>query len=73
MKNARSLLALGAILAVIPLAAQARPIHHAKADLAPSAKSKRAATEGFAARMHRLDALMGTEPASRTRSASAER
>ncbi len=29
--------------------------------------------DGFSARMNRLDALMGTAPSARTRSASAER
>ncbi|MCJ2015646.1 hypothetical protein [Methylobacterium sp. J-076] len=72
MRQAFSLFALGVVLATAPLAAQARPIHHAKVEASPSAKARRAALDGFAARMNRLDALMGSSPPARTRSASAD-
>ncbi|MGC5778494.1 hypothetical protein [Methylobacterium sp. NFXW15] len=72
MKVLPSFLALGAVLALVPVAAEARPLHHAKAEANAPAKARRAAMEGFTARMSRLDALMGTSPSARTRSASAE-
>lgn len=72
MKNASRILTFGVVLALAPLAAEARPIHYTKTDASPSAKAKRAAADGFAARMNRLDALMGTPTTARTRSASAE-
>lgn len=63
---------LGLVAAAMPLAAQARPVHHARA-AAPSVKARQTAMDGFSARMSRLDALMGTPSVTRTRSASAER
>jgi hypothetical protein len=71
MTRKTGLLALGALLALAPAVAQAREVHHAKAAPAPSAKARQAAMDGFTARMSRLDALMGTRPVARTRSASA--
>ena len=73
MKVLPSFLVLGAVLALAPVAVEARPLHHAKAEANAPAKARRAALEGFSARMNRLDALMGTSPIARTRSASAER
>lgn len=73
MKSASRNLAFGIVLALAPLTAEARPVHHAKAHADPSAKARQAAMDGFTARMNRLDALMGTSPVTRTRSASAER
>lgn len=73
MKSASRILAFGVVLALAPLAAEARPIHHAKTQADPSAKARQAAMDGFSARMNRLDALMGTTTSTRTRSASAER
>lgn len=73
MKSASRILTFGVVLALAPLAAEARPVHHAKADAGPSVKARRAAMDGFTARMNRLDALMGISPTTRTRSASAER
>jgi hypothetical protein len=71
MTSKSSLLALGAFLALAPAAAEARALHHAKPTPAPAAKARQAAMDGFSARMNRLDALMGTSPTTRTRSASA--
>lgn len=73
MTNLFRFLALGVALAAMPVVAQARPVHHAKAAIHPAAKARQAAIDGFSARMSRLDALMGTSPMARTRSASAER
>lgn len=72
MTNLFRIFTLSVALAAMPLAAQARPIHLAKA-AHPAAKARQAAMDGFSARMSRLDALMGTSPMARTRSASAER
>lgn len=71
MTRKTAFFALGALLALAPLTAEARAIHHAKPVPAPNAKARQAAMDGFSARMSRLDSLMGTRPATRTRSASA--
>jgi hypothetical protein len=73
MTNLFRILALGVALSATTLAAQARPVQHGKVAAAPPAKARQAAMDGFSARMNRLDALMGTAPVARTRSASAER
>lgn len=73
MTNLLRILTIGVALAVSPVIAQARPVHHAKAVVNPAAKARQAAMDGFSARMNRLDALMGASPTARTRSASAER
>lgn len=72
MTNLFRILTLGVALSATILAAQARPVHHGKAVSTPPAKARQAAMDGFSARMNRLDALMGTAPTARTRSASAE-
>lgn len=72
MKTAPGILALGALLVVLPLSAQARPSHHHKEKAAANASARHAATDGFSARMSRLDALMGMTSTARTRSASAD-
>ncbi len=72
MTNLFRILTLGLALVVAPFVVQASPVHQAKATPNPAAKARQAAMDGFSARMNRLDALMGTSPKARTRSASAE-
>ena len=75
MKSRTALLPLGAWLVLSPLSAEAQPLNHrhhtaAKAAVAPVA-ARHAAIDRFSARMSRLDALMGSERTTRTRSANA--
>ncbi|AWN36508.1 hypothetical protein [Methylobacterium radiodurans] len=65
-------LALAGLLA-FPALAAAREAHHAKPAAKPQSRAAIAASEGFTARMSRLDALMGGPRtlAPRARSASA--
>ncbi len=71
MKTVSGLLSLAMVLAMSPHGAQARPLPHAK-DKGAAAQARRAPNDGFAARMSRLDALMGIKPTAHTRSASAD-
>lgn len=71
MKTVSGLLSLAMVLAVLPLGAEARPLTHAK-DKAAAAQARRTPNDGFAARMSRLDALMGIKSTTHTRSASAD-
>lgn len=72
MKRVSGILAIGALLAVAPLGAEARPLHHHKHKAAQVAQPHNRALDSFAARMNRLDALMGIDRPARTRSASAD-
>ncbi len=75
MKSRSGLLTLGALLAFLPVTAEARPLHHrhhaSVRDVPAPAAARNAAVDRFSARMSRLDALMGTERTARTRSANA--
>lgn len=72
MKRVSGILAIGALLAVAPLGAEARPLHHHKHKSVNAAQPRRGALDSFAVRMNRLDALMGIDRPARTRSASAD-
>lgn len=71
MKTFSGLLGLGILLAAVPHGAQARPLHHHR-DKVAAAPTPRTVSDNFAARMNRLDALMGIKTTTRTRSASAD-
>lgn len=71
MKTVSGLLSLAVALSVMPIGAEARPLPHAK-DKGAAAQARRAPNDGFAARMSRLDALMGIKSSPHTRSASAD-
>jgi predicted alpha/beta hydrolase family esterase len=71
MKTVFGLLTLGVVLAATPFDAEARPLHHHR-DRTAAAQPQRSSADNFAARMSRLDALMGIKATTRTRSASAD-
>jgi phage terminase small subunit len=69
MTRIPTILSAVALAALSGLAAEARP---AKPQPNPALKARASAMNDFQARMSRLDALMGVQPAARVRSRSAE-